>query len=137
MVSDSLVTFKLLIVCCLLPLSVFFSLCLSSLSLGCILIFLLSQVLCRQKTLRKPTRGSTSVWRLMWKASDTLPLPTCMCEVGSNLAVEPIENKQLEPHDWSHDLLYINEQILYTKAHISVTKYAHFQYLMDSFQSSL
>lgn len=35
MVSDSLITFKLLIVCCLLPLSVFF-LCLSSLSLGCI-----------------------------------------------------------------------------------------------------
>ncbi len=63
---------------------------------------IISQVPCRLRTARRQTRGSTSAWRLMWKACATRPLLTFMCEVGSNPAPEPGQKIKTPTHSNSN-----------------------------------
>lgn len=73
-----------------------FSPCLSlsfSLLSCCLSNVVISQVPCRSRTARRLTRGSTSAWRLTWKACATRPPLTFMCEVGRNPSPEPGQNE--------------------------------------------
>ena len=58
----------------------------------CVACVVISQVPCRSRTARRRTRGSTSAWRLTWKACATRPLLTYMCEVGSKPAQSQARN---------------------------------------------
>lgn len=75
-----------------LPFSPRLSLSFSLLSC-CLSNVVISQVPCRSRTARRLTRGSTSAWRLTWKACATRPPLTFMCEVGRNPSPEPGQNE--------------------------------------------